>query len=490
MEYLDGTVDMQRQGIALAWFPAQAFWAAGRGDKMDRSNRNSRRSVRFQPWNEVLERKQLLSGSSWPPYVSNVELYSLLHDPVGYPAVRPNTPVLPFGTAAKLATYIDPTAHIINGHAVIVGAPSFIAPYATLNAHGGIIKIGSGTVIQDNSAIVANPLHPHTAPAPQVSIGDHVLVLYGAQILGPGTIGAYGSEVMPTEIGPGALIDQANIEPGAIVSALARVGPGVTVPSRYLVLPGKNVTTNAEASDPALGMVVPVTSSELNGVGSQLTANLSVAAGYSTLYQGQSATGASPGIPTTVTGIYNGNLAAIEGANSKPGSATATTAYLPPGTGPQFPSPTQGLVQGLLFNFPARITGAVVFNERAGDVAHRLGRSNSIRADMGQSITIGSIGHTGIGVTINSPSGGALTIGHNFVAGNNATILGGTSTTKAVIGDNVTIGNGAVVSGTSLGSGSTVGDHAYVFDSTFPARTKIPAGAIYENNKLVGFVAW
>jgi len=93
-------------------------------------------------------------------------------------------------------------------------------------------------------------------------------------------------------------------------------------------------------------------------------------------------------------------------------------------------------------------------------------------------------------VTINSPAGGELTIGQNFVAGNNATILGGSSTTKVVIGDNVTIGNGAVVSGTSLGSGSTVGDHAYVFDSTFPAGTKIPAAAIYENNKLVGFVAW
>ncbi|HMF35277.1 MAG TPA: carbonic anhydrase/acetyltransferase, partial [Isosphaeraceae bacterium] len=208
--------------------------------------------------------------------MSKAELYALLHDPAGYPAVRPNTPVLPFGTASKLATYIDPTAHIINRYAVIVGAPSFIAPDATLNAHGGIIKIGSGTEILDNATIVANPLHPHTAPAPQVLIGDHVLVLYGAQILGPSTIGAYGSSVKPTEIGPGALIDHANIKPGAIVSALARVGPGVTVASGYRVLPGKNVTTNAEASDPALGMVVPVTSSDLNNIGGQLTANQSL----------------------------------------------------------------------------------------------------------------------------------------------------------------------------------------------------------------------
>jgi hypothetical protein len=47
-----------------------------------------------------------------------------------------------------------------------------------------------------------------------------------------------------------------------------------------------------------------------------------------------------------------------------------------------------------------------------------------------------------------------------------------------------------VVEGTSLGSGSTVGDLACVLDSTFPAGTQIPAGAIYENNTLVGFVEW
>ena len=177
-------------------------------------------SVRFQPWHEVLERKQLLTGG-WPPYISRAQLYALLHDPVGNPAVRPNTPVMPYGTASKLATYIDPSTHIVNGYAVIVGGPSFIGPYATLNAHGGIIKIGNGTDILDNASIVANPLHPHTAPAPEVLIGNRVLVNYGAQILGPSKIGSYGSSVYPTEIGAGAVIDQANVEPGAIVSPLA-----------------------------------------------------------------------------------------------------------------------------------------------------------------------------------------------------------------------------------------------------------------------------
>ncbi len=256
-----------------------------------------------------------------------------------------------------------------------------------------------------------------------------------------------------------------------------------------MVLPGKNVTTNAEASDPALGMVVPVTTSEINAIGTQLQANQSLGTGYNTLYQGQSATGPSPGAPKTVSGVYNGDLATVEGAGSQPGSPTASTPYLPEGTGPKFPSPALGPVTGLLFNFPARVTGAVNFNQRAHSVAHRLGRSNAIRADMGETITIGSIGRTGNGVTINSP-GGTLTIGQNLVAGSGTTILGGATGTKTTLGDNVTIGSNAVLSGTSLGTGSTVGDHAYLLNSTFPAGTQVPAGAIYENNKLVGFVEW
>ncbi len=236
-------------------------------------------------------------------------------------------------------------------------------------------------------------------------------------------------------------------------------------------------------------MVVPVTSSELNATNTTLAANQSLATGYNTLYQGQSATGASVGVPSSVSGIYYGDLSTVEGVSAEPGSATATTAYLPAGTSPKFPSPAQGLIHVTLFNFPARVTGAVVFNQAASVVASVLGRSNAIRADMGETITLGSIGHTGTGVTINSP-GGTLTFGTNFVAGNDATILGGASSTKSVIGDNVTIGNGAVVVGSSLGSGSTVGDHAYILNSTFPANTQIPAGAIYESSKLVGTIEW
>src|SRR5262245_16645738 len=452
----------------------------------DPSERKSRRSARFMPGSEGLEGRQLLSGSTWPSYISRSELRALLHNPTAYPAVRPNTPVLPYGVPSRQATYIDTTARIVNGYAVIVSAPGFIGPYSTLNAHGGVIKIGLNSVILDNASIVANPSHPRTAPAPQVRIGDQVLISYGAQVLGPSIIGAYGTSSKQTEIGPGALIDRATIEPGAIVSALARVGPGVTVTSGFKVLPGMNLTTNAEASDPALGKVVKVAAADLTDLSKMLSANLSLATGYNQLYQGQSVTGASPGVEPTVTGVFNGNLSTVEGAGQQPGSPST---FLPPGPGPKFRSPHRGLVPGNLIGFRARVTGQVVFETRARDVSNRLGKANSIRADQGQPITIASVARTGSGVTMNSPLGGSLTIGRSFQASDGAVILGG-GTTKAVLGDNVSIGSGAVLVRTSLGTGSTVGSRAYLVDSTFPAGTDIPAGSIYINNQLVGTVQW
>ena len=287
---------------------------------------------------------------------------------------------------------------------------------------------------------------------------------------------------MPTRV-----VDGAVIEPGAIVSPLARVGPGVTVPSGFRVLPGANVTDDQEASKPALGMVVPVTSSDIATIKSTISENESLATGYVTLYQGSSATGVSPGANPTVTGINNGNLAAILGANLQPGPTSAS--FEPAKTGPEFVKPRQGLVGVQLPNFAARLTGRVIIDMRASQAAHSLGRANAIRADQGQPITIGSIAKTGWHVTINSPLGGTLTIGKHLRTGSNVVILSGAKV-NAQIGDNVKINSGAVVVQTSIGSDSTVGQGAYLANSTFPAHTVIPAKAIYVNNKFLGYVQW
>ena len=394
---------------------------------MDRSSRTKWRSLRFLSWGEGLEGRQLLSGS-FPPYIPQAELKALITVPNGNPAVRPNLPVMPFGTPTSAApTYIDPTVQITNGYAVIVGGGnSFIAPYAKLNAHGGVIKIGGATAILDNASIVANPLHPHTAPAPEVLIGNGLVIGYGAQVLGPSAIGSYVPGAPQTGIGPGAVIDQATIQPGAYVSALARVGPGITIPTGKLVLPGQSVTSAADLSNPA--KVVSTTgTAEARQIVSELnqlrTTNVSLAPGYAFLYQGQSATGASPGVPANVTTVFNGNLAAVRGAGQQPAGTTAAPAV---GVGPTFPSPhlvqvQQGKVvpvqvRGLLSGFRARVTGGVAFKTSAHEVAHHLGRSNSILADQGQppiaqqAINIGSIAQTGSGVTINAPLSATVTV--------------------------------------------------------------------------------
>jgi carbonic anhydrase/acetyltransferase-like protein (isoleucine patch superfamily) len=430
-----------------------------------------------------------MAAGSWPGYLSPAELRSLLHDPVGYPAVRPNTPVLPYGFTAAGATYIDPSACVTNGYAVIIGAGSFIGPYSKLDAAEGVVKIGAGTVVLDNAAIVANPSHVRGKGVPEILIGDRVEIGYGATVNGPSVIGGFGPAGRPTGVGPGAVIDGGDVEAGAFVSALARVGPGVTIPAGMKVLPGANVTTQAEATDPSLGKVTPATADDQAALERSLGANLSLRAGYITLYQGQSATGVSPGVPGTRTGVFNGNLAAITGSNNQPGSATAATPYLPPGAAPKYPSPRRGLVAAPLPNFTARATGNAAIAQRARFAQSSLGRRNSIRADQGQPIAIGSIARTGESVTINAPNGGALAIGQRFAAGPGAVILGGASGTNSVIGDDVSVGAGAVVRGSSLGAGTVVGPLAYLLNSSFPAGANIPAGAIYIDGALVGHVA-
>ena len=67
---------------------------------------------------ERLEARWLLSsGLGYSP---------LQVKPLAYPAVSPNTPVMPFGTPSKKATYIDPTVSVTNGNMVVIGYQNFI----------------------------------------------------------------------------------------------------------------------------------------------------------------------------------------------------------------------------------------------------------------------------------------------------------------------------------------------------------------------------
>ncbi len=432
---------------------------------------------------------------------------NLFTNPPGFPPVRPNTPVLPYGEANKKATFIDTTVHIQNGNHIAIGYQDYVAPYANLNAISGFIKIGSGGFIGSNAALVSDPGSQAVNPTTSVIIGDNVYVGYNATVYGPSQIGGFGPNGKATQIGTGALIDGATIAPGDIVGALARVGPGITVPTGLEVKPGVNITTETQASNPALGYVESLVLADQNTLVKLLANSKLLAQGYATLYQGQAATGVSPGV--AVSPPDNGNLANVEGANFEPlftlaystssGNLTAVQgATLTPSVSASTSAPTNSpsfidssgkQLVAQLPAFPARVTGAANFKFRAKQAAHRLGRSNSIAADQGQPINVEAITSTDRGVTINSPLGGALNIDPGLHVGNGAVILGGDSSTFT-IGAQVTIGANSVISQSSLGAGTVVGSHAYIFGSTLPTGSVVPNNAIIINNKPAGTVQW
>jgi carbonic anhydrase/acetyltransferase-like protein (isoleucine patch superfamily) len=347
-------------------------------------------------------------------------------------------------------------------------------------------------------------------------IGDEVSIGPGATVLGPSKIGAYGDAAKDTGVGPNAVIDGATVDAGAIVGGLARVGPGVTIPPGMYVIPGSNVTTEAEATNPALGMVEAIPAAVLTALKTNITRYPALAAGYTNLYQGNSNTGANPG--TSLTTVFNGNLTQVEGASPEPGNATSTVltgiafeSTTTPPTEPSFVGPFKPSVMANLFNFKARIIGGVTFGARPEVVANYIGNDDSIRGDQGQPIAFTTNPYLANNVTITSPGGGITTttttsttygvskttttttstgsmkFGKNFAAGDHSVILGGTAASYT-IGNNVTIGPGAVVSNTQIGTGVTVGARAYVSGSTLADGTSIPAGEVLINNKVVGNV--
>ena len=411
---------------------------------MNGKKRTERRSLGNPSASSGLDSRVLLNASS--------AISPLLNNPTAYQAVRPNTPVMPFATAAKKASFIEPTVSIVNGSSIVMGYQNFIGPYATLDGTGGAIKIGNGSDVLDNASVVANAARGRQPS--EVLIGNSVVIGFGASIIGPATIGSYADTSKPVSIGANAVIDGIRLS-RAIVSPLARVGAGVTVPTGFRVLPGVNVTTEAEASNPSLGMVVPVTAADLATIQKTLSENESLASGYTTLYQ-ELGRSASPGGNPKLSGNNHGNLSTILGGRAEPGTTLAS--FEPSNSSPAFAAPNQGMPQAILSNFPARITGEVEINMRAWQAALHLGRANAIRADQGQPIQIGSIARTGRHVTINSPLGGQLTIGQNFNAGHRAVVLSGPGV-NAKLGNNVTVVARAVVTQTSLVN-SSVGQGA------------------------------
>ena len=196
---------------------------------------------------------------------------------------------------------------------------------------------------------------------------------------------------------------------------------------------------------PALGKVVKVTAADLTALTKLLSGNLSLAAGIQPALPGPIDHRGSPGVDATRHGDQQRQPVGRRGGQPAARLADRDHRVSPAGNRPQVPLAAPGAGAGQPDTFRARVTGATDFHSRAADIAHSVGRANSIRADQGQPITIGSIGRTGNGVTINSPRRRPAHHRPELRRRQCRRPPGRDATTKAVIGDNVSIGNGAVV---------------------------------------------
>ena len=217
-----------------------------------------------------------------------------------YHPTAEHRPVGPRGAVPEQASFIDPTAEIAGADHITLGPHVYVAPFARLLADDryGIV-IEEGTNVQDNVTIDATFKRNGADEArvkalglhDQVEIGARVIMAHGCAVKGPAQVGIGGGPIAADPEGTqnvflsfGCEVDGALLEMNTGVSALARVGPGVRLRSGLLVLPGKNVDTQAEADDPALGKVRAVNSDDVAFNRAVLEVNEAFAREYSRMY--------------------------------------------------------------------------------------------------------------------------------------------------------------------------------------------------------------
>ncbi len=359
-------------------------------------------------------------------------------------------------------SFIDPTATLVNSGNIHLGHFVYVAPFAALRAGSNAasdITIGDDSNVQDNVTVATRGKLPG-----KVEIGDHVILAHGCSVKAPAKIGVTGTcpavppaAICASFVSFNAEVDGATIEKDAIVSALARVGPGVTIPSGRKVLPGKNVTSNAEV----MAKTAPVTEADREFMKGVIEVNVCFAEGYDVLHTAD---------PTNVTGI-----------NYDP------DCFFNPGN--QLPTLHGVMTRDPLFR--NRIIGDVRLEDTKSALDAVMGQRCSLRADEGEPFEVGHIGSMGERVTFHALEHTELMLGNNGRYGNRCVVHGGPADfNPTTTGDNVRIGDEAVFFRSHIGNNSTVGAKSVVQQCDFPNNTVIPDHQIWISNAFFGPVEW
>jgi carbonic anhydrase/acetyltransferase-like protein (isoleucine patch superfamily) len=354
------------------------------------------------------------------------------------------------GAAAALNDphFSDPTAVIQCGppfKLCSLGSSVYIGPFATLKtgpSSGGstpFITIGNSSDVQDNTLLDT------TTNNRPITLGDTVIIAHGASVFGGASIGTRGEcppsiYVCASFVGFNSEVaEDAVVERNAMVTHLARVGPGVTIPSGRVVLPGKNVRSNSEV--PA--KTIEITDADRQFMDAVIHVNIAFAAGYTELQRKD---------PTDVRGV-----------NFNPVTDFTPTSTLPSLAGQPIRNPSS----------PNRIIGDVRFADAA---MPRMGRNVSLRADEGTPFRVGRISLLADFTTFHALEHTELSLGDNGRYGVGSLMHGGKFNNNITsTGINFELGNDSVFYSSTAADNCRIGAMSFVSDTNLPANTIIPA---------------
>lgn len=392
-------------------------------------------------------------------------------------------PVHPADAPAEEASFIDPTARIDGPDRVTVGRRVYVGPFAWLDAGNAPIVVGDESNVQDNVTVRSSRSRRRSERGTIAALGldadagietgRRCILAHGSRVIGPARLGLEGFDADPVhDVGVflsfGAEVDGAIIEQKCAVSALARVGPGVRLRSGTVVLPGRNVVTQADADDPGRGKVRRAGPGDVAFKEAVVEVNTSLARSYTLLYRDD---------PTAVTGI-----------NLDPGGTTFN---------PERDTPVLAGRPARRPRFRNRVIGAVTLADRFDQLDEAMDEAISLRADEGEPISVGHVAAMHRGVTFHALEETAITVGDGVRFGPGAIVHGGARSRDGVvveqatvIGAGATLGAGSVVFRSRVGPGARIGVRSAVINSELPAGAVVPDGTVIQDDVTFGPVEW
>jgi carbonic anhydrase/acetyltransferase-like protein (isoleucine patch superfamily) len=250
-------------------------------------------------------------------------------------------------------------------------------------------------------------------------------------------------------------VDGAVVDKDAMVLHLARVGPGVHIPSGRKVSSGRNITSQQDV----MAKTDPVTEGDRLFMAGVVEVNVAFAHGYAQLQAED---------PSNVRGI-----------NYDPGG----TAFNPVRN-----LPTLGGVPTRDPSSRSRIIGDVRLPDRLS--ASRAALS-SLRADEGEPFVVGGIDFMGSNSTFHALEHTGMALGPNGFYGTHSLVHGGPAfdaTTRS--GASLRLGSYAVLFQSHVGNGVTIGDRSLVQASTLPDGAVVPARTVVVGGAVAGAVEW